>query len=127
MGEATQYCAARNAAPASAATARPPSTGQDAQPCGPASISPAVSAVSATITVSWPAGSARRPVAAAGAATRRRVSHQANSPTGTLTANTSRQLAAVVSAPPRTGPDAAASPPMPPHSPTARARMARSG
>ena len=105
----------------------PAATGQEAQPCGPASIRPAVSAVSATTAVSWPAGSARRSRMPAGPATRRRVSHQANSPTGMLMANTSRQLAAAVSPPPRIGPEAAASPPIPPHSPTARARSLRPG
>ena len=127
IGECTRCAVARNAAAASAATIRPPATGQEAQPCGPASIRPPVSAVSATMAVSCPAGSPRRSRAPSGAATRRRVSHQANTPTGMLTANTSRQLATVVSAPPSTGPDAAASPPTPPHSPTARARLARSG
>jgi hypothetical protein len=123
IGWVARRSAAANAAIAAADSSRQPSTTGRPNPLAPPSMTPKVSAPSATIAVTWPAGSS-------GAARRgdrgARVSRASVArPTGRLRKKIARQLAAVVRTPPTTGPPAIAT--VPPTAHTAMALTRRAG
>ena len=127
IGRARLDSIATNAAPATAASAKPPNTAGSPKPLLPPSIVAPASAISATTAASCPAMSTPRPVERGVSAAHRAVRKIPARPIGALMKKIDRQPSVAVSSPPRSGPPASAALAPAAHRPTARARSAGSG